>query len=413
MNRLQTSKQALGDRWRRSVESFAITMQRWPWLDTVRTLSERFREDRLGLTASSLTFTTLIALIPLVTVMLAIFSAFPMFAGFQLALEKYFVQNLVPPTIAQPVLRAVTLFSAKAGQLGTAGFALLLVTALALVLTIDRTLNAMWRVRRPRRIAQRVLLYWAALTLGPLLVGVSLTFTTYLLTNTTRTARSLSSGAELALQTVEFVIFALGIAAMYRFVPNTHVRWRHALAGGLFVALGLQLAKRLLAWYVGKTALYTTIYGAFAAVPVFLLWIYVMWVVVLLGAVIAAYAPSLSMRIVRHSHTPGHRFTLALAVLRRLQAVRGQPERGLTLESLATELRTDPLVVEPVVASLVAMDWLAQLEEEGNPRLVLLIDVDQTEAAPLVSQLLVTQTPGNAAFWRHARVDDLRVRALL
>jgi membrane protein len=413
MNRLQTSRQALGDRWRQSVESFATTMQGWPWLDTMRTLSERFREDRLGLTASSLTFTTLIALIPLVTVMLAIFSAFPMFAGFQLALEKYLVQNLVPPTIAQPVLRAITLFSAKAGELGTAGFAVLLATALALVLTIDRTLNVLWRVRRPRRLAQRVLLYWAALTLGPLLVGVSLTFTTYLLTNTTRTARSLSSGAELALQGFELVMLALGVAAMYRYVPNTHVRWRHALAGGVFVALALQVAKRGLAWYLGKTGVYTTIYGAFAAVPVFLLWIYVMWVVVLLGAVVAAYAPSLSMRIVRRPNTPGHRFTLALAVLRRLQAVRGAAERGLTLEALAMDLRMDPLVVEPVVASLEEIDWVARIDEDGSPRWVLLIDVDQTPAAALVGQVLLAPTPGNAALWQHARLDHLQVRALL
>lgn len=93
-------------------------MQTWPWLDTVRTLRERFREDRLGLTASSLAFTTLIALVPLVTVMLAAFSAFPMFGGFQLALEKYFVQNLVPPSIAQPVLKSLTLFATKATQMG-------------------------------------------------------------------------------------------------------------------------------------------------------------------------------------------------------------------------------------------------------------------------------------------------------
>ena len=149
----------------------------WPWLDTLRTLRQRFREDRLGVTASSLTFTTLISLVPLVTVMLAVFSAFPMFANFQVALQKYFLQSLVPDGIATPVLAALTQFAAKSNRLGTLGLVALLITALALMLTIDRTLNAIWRVRTPRPIAQRVLVYWGAVTLGPLLLGVSLSVT--------------------------------------------------------------------------------------------------------------------------------------------------------------------------------------------------------------------------------------------
>ena len=122
---------ALAD-WRSRINELAETLQRWPWLDTARTLRERFREDRLGLTASSLTFTTLIALVPLVTVMLAVFSAFPMFASFQTALEKYFLQALVPDGIAKPVLSALTQFAAKAARLGSVGLGLLVVTALAL-----------------------------------------------------------------------------------------------------------------------------------------------------------------------------------------------------------------------------------------------------------------------------------------
>ena len=114
---------------------------------------------------------------PLVTVMLAVFSAFPMFSSFQVALEKYFLQSLVPDSIAKPVLRALTQFATKANRLGAVGLVLLVVTALALMLTIDRTLNAIWRVRKPRPIAQRVLVYWAALTLGPLVLGMSLSLT--------------------------------------------------------------------------------------------------------------------------------------------------------------------------------------------------------------------------------------------
>ena len=100
------------------------TLRTWPWFDTLRTLRARFREDRLGLTAGSLTFTTLIALVPLVTVMLAVFTAFPMFSGFEAALQKYFLQNLVPDNIARPVLRALTMFATKARGMGTLGLLL-------------------------------------------------------------------------------------------------------------------------------------------------------------------------------------------------------------------------------------------------------------------------------------------------
>src|SRR4029453_6535342 len=110
---------------------------------------------------------------------LALFTAFPMFARFQVALEKYLLQSLVPDTIAKPVLASLTQFASKASQVGSVGLLVLVVAALTLMLTIDRTLNAIWRVRKPRPLAQRVLVYWAALTLGPLLVGISLSLTSY------------------------------------------------------------------------------------------------------------------------------------------------------------------------------------------------------------------------------------------
>ncbi|MCB1983380.1 MAG: YihY family inner membrane protein, partial [Rhodoferax sp.] len=157
------------------------TLRDWPWTDTLATLARRFREDRLGLTAGSLTFTTLIALVPLFTVTLAIFSAFPRFAAFKEALEAYFLQALVPEAIARPVLGALADFADKARGLGGAGAVVLAASALSTMLTIDRSLNAIWRVRRPRPFAQRILVYWAALTLGPLVIGVGLSASSYAL----------------------------------------------------------------------------------------------------------------------------------------------------------------------------------------------------------------------------------------
>lgn len=391
--------------WRARLAAAVQALQRWPWLETLKTLRERFREDRLGVTASSLTFTTTIALVPLFTVTLAVFTAFPMFARFQAALEKYFVQSLVPDAIAKPVLRALTQFAANSNRLGTAGFIVLVVTALALMLTIDRTLNAIWRVRQPRPIAQRVLVYWAAATLGPLLVGVSLTLTSYALTASRGWAEALPGGLSFLLNLAEFCLFAAAVAGLFRYVPNTYVQWRHALAGGFFVSAGFEIAKALLAWYVKKVPAYSALYGTFATVPILLVWIYASWVIVLLGAVVAAYAPSLEMRVVRRPATPGHQFHLAVTLLRELDAARHQPTHGLSAATLSQKLRIDPLQIEPVLETLIALDWIGRLEEEGpagGSRYVLLADPRRTLAQPLVAQLLLDPAPNLRGFWDQA-----------
>ena len=386
------------------------TLQRWPYLDTVVTLYQRFREDRLGLTASSLTFTTLISLVPLVTVMLAAFAAFPMFSTFQEALQRYFLQSLVPDMIARPVLGALTQFSSKASRLGSVGLIALVGSALALMLTIDRTLNAIWRVPKPRPIAQRVLVYWAAVTLGPLLLGISLSLTSYAVSASRGIVGTVPGGVRLLLGAIEFTLMALGLAGLFHYVPNTHVRWRHALAGAIFVAVGFEVAKRLLAWYLVQVPTYSVVYGAFATLPIFLVWIYVSWVIVLLGAVIAAYAPSLQMRVVRWPDAPGSRFHLALAVLRELARARSTERKGLGNAELAEALRVDPLQTDPILEALVTLDWVARLEEEGDARHVLLCDPARTTVEPLVALLLLQPAPPMATlrpFWERAGFAEM------
>ena len=413
--KLPTPRPALGFRanWQEHVARLLQTLQTWPWLDTLKTLRLRFREDKLGLTAGSLTFTTLISLVPLVTVMLAIFSAFPMFASFQSALQTYFLQSLVPDSIAKPVLAALTQFASKSNRLGTVGLAFLVITALALMLTIDRTLNAIWRVRTPRPMAQRVLVYWSAATLGPLLLGVSLSLTSYVLSASKGLVGALPGGVSLLLNTIEFALLAAGMAGLFHYVPNTHVRWRHAISGGIFVAAGFELAKKLLAWYLAQVPTFAVVYGAFATVPIFLVWIYLSWVIVLLGAVVAAYAPSLQMRVSRWPDTPGSRFHLAVVVLRQLAAAQAQPKRGLNASELSETLRTDPLQIEPILDTLVATDWIGLLDEAGNARYVMLCDPDTTPATRLVAQLLLEPAPSMEAFWKRAGFGELTVRELM
>lgn len=399
--------------WRPRLTELLAALRTWPWRDTLATLRARFREDRLGLTASSLTFTTTIALVPFLAVTLAVFTAFPMFGRFRLALERWLIDALVPDSIARPVLAALTDFASKASRLGSLGLILLVASALMLMLTIDRTLNNIWRVRQARPLTQRVLVYWSAATLGPLLLGVSLSMTSYAVSASRGWVGALPGGVRLVLDAIELLLVAAGAAALFRYVPNTHVRWRHAWAGGWFVSLGLEAAKRVLALYLSSAPLYTTVYGAFATVPIFLIWLYSGWVILLLGAVVAAYMPSLQIRAVRQPETPGHRFRLALQLLRVLGDARAAGQGGLTLDEAARALRCDPLQAEPALEALLELDWIARLDEPGDPRYVLLCEPPSTPLEPLVRALLLEHDEPVAALWARTGLGRLTLEDAL
>jgi len=388
----------------------------FPWKTTAQTLRERFREDRLGLSASSLTFTTTIALVPFFTVVLAVFTAFPMFSKLQAGLQTWLVQSLVPDAIARQVLGYLTQFAVKASRLGVAGLAALLVTAIALVLTIDRTLNGIWRVKRARPLAQRVLIYWAVMTLGPLLLALSLSATSYALTASRGLVRGMPGGVQLVLDLVEFVLLTAGLAALYRYVPNTPVRPGHALAGALFAAIGMEIAKQLLAGYLALVPSYSAVYGAFATVPILLVWIYMAWVIVLFGAVIAAYLPALLAGARRRPGGHGWQFRLALEVLQLLDSVRTSAQRGLSASRLADAMEVDPLQLEPVLETLVQLDWIGRLNEtddEADTRYILLADTQSTSLEPLIRHLLLPQTDATARLWQGGQLSKIYLRDAL
>lgn len=391
-------------------------LARFPWADTAVMLRNRFRADHMGLTASSLTFTTTIALVPFVTVALAIFTAFPMFAKLQGAVQIWLVESLIPDNIARQVLGYLTQFSRQANRLGAAGLGVLLVTAIALILTIDRTLNDIWRVRKPRPFAQRILIYWAAITLGPLLLGASLAATSYWLPITRGAAGAPAQLLQYAVDTLEFFALSGGMAALFHYMPNTYVKWAHAWTGGIFVAVGIALAKKLLTLYLGMVPTYSVVYGAFATLPILLVWIYVAWVIVLMGAVIAAYLPSLLAGVPRRAAQHGWHFQLALEVLDVLDKRRHSALDGEFASDLAKALRVDLLQLEPVLQALMALNWIGQLaDQEGDkePRYVLLADPDSTQVEPLVSRLLLEPSTATAKLNARAGWSTISLRAVL
>ena len=401
--------------FQQSLQAFLVNLSRFPWRGTALTLWARFREDHMGLTASSLTFTTSIALVPFFTVALAIFTAFPMFSKLQGALQGWLIQSLIPDNIARQVLGYLTLFSRQANKLGIAGLAVLLVTAIALILTIDRTLNGIWRVKKARPLTQRILIYWAAITLGPLLLAASLALTSYVLSASTGMVGVLPAGVRFLLDVIQFFLVAGGMAALYHYVPNTYVKWSHAWVGGIFVAAGIGLAKKVLSYYLSSVPTYSLIYGAFATLPILLVWIYVAWIIVLLGAVIAAYLPSLLAGVARRGGVHGWHFQLALEVLQQLNGKRGTALRGCSASSLAESLQIDVLQLEPVLEVLTSLQWVGQLVEEegGESRYILLADPDQTPLEPLMQLLLLDKTESTANLWAQAQWAALKLRQVL
>ena len=402
------------------IEMLLEDLSKFPWRTTAQTLRERFREDQLGLTASSLTFTTVLALVPFLAVALAVFTAFPIFGKLQGVVQKWLVESLVPDSISRQVLGYLTQFAAKASGLGVAGFSILLVTALALILTIDRTLNNIWRVRRLRPLGQRVLIYWAAITLGPVVLAASLALTSYVMSASGGLVRAMPNGLRLLFDSIEFLVLASGMAALYHYVPNTPVKWRHAWVGGLFVAVCIELAKKVLALYLGKVPTYSVVYGTFATLPILLVWIYVAWVIVLLGAVVAAYLPSLLAGVARRGTVPGWTFQLAVEVLQELQRVRRHIGKGLRPSQLAQLLRVDALQLAPVLDALTALDWVGRTSDpaqsaadDPEPRYVLLADPERTLLAPLLQRLLLDRADTLEPLWGNAGLAQLHVSDLL
>jgi len=391
-------------------------LSRFPWRNTAVVLTERFREDRLGLTASSLTFTTIIALVPFFTVALALFTVFPMFSMMQGRVQNWLIESLIPDNIARQVLGYLNQFASKASGLGVTGLIFLLVTAIALMLTIDKTLNNIWRVHRPRPFAQRVLIYWAAITLGPLILAVSLSTTSYVFAASRGFVGEGFGVLRLLFNTFEFFLLAGGMASLYHYVPNTRVKWVHAWAGGVFVAATIEVAKRVLGYYMRQVPTYSMIYGAFATVPILLVWIYVAWVIVLLGAVTAAYLPSLMAGVARPGGAAGWPFQLAIEVLQQLHKAQTPALKGLGANALMQRLRVDTLQLAGVLETLVAMDWIAPLAEDPDnedPRYVLLVDPDATPLRPLLGQLLLPRSQALEPVWTNGPLAAMSLRDAL
>ena len=402
--------------WRAQVSLWWQDLSDFPWRQMARLLAERFRDARLGVSASSLTFTTVLALVPLFAVGLAVFAAFPMFGKFQDTIQRWLIESLVPESIARQVLSYLTQFSRKASRLGSVGLVAVLMSAVFLMVTIERTLGQIWGLQRQRPLAQRVLLYWSSITLGPLFLGASLAITSYVVTASSDVVNVLPGSIRWLLDSFEFLLLIACVSGLYFYVPYTRVRWRHAITAGFLVAGALELAKKGMAFYLLQVPTYSLIYGAFAALPILLVWIYVTWLLVLLGAVLAASLPELGWQELRKPEGAGWTFRLALEVLGELNTAKASDRRGLSTDELAMRLRVETSELRQVLEVLRSLDWVGRLTEQndqGQARQVLLVDPALATVAPLADRLLVLRGSAADPIWQQTRLDQIRLVQML
>jgi membrane protein len=386
----------------------------WPQVrELVMFAARRLHEERLPQVAGSLTFTTVLALVPILTIALAIFTSFPLFNTFRSALEAYFIKSLMPQAIANTILVYLSQFATKATRLSAVGAVALIFTAVFMVAIIDRTFNRIWRVRRPRPLAQRILIYWAVVTLGPLLIGVSITVTSYLFTATNDVVGKLPFAGTVFFTLVSLFLTCGTFTLIYMAVPNRFVDWRDAAGGAMVAAIAFELTKRLFAVFVAKFSTYTAVYGALAAVPIFLVWIYLGWLIALSGAVLAASLPVVKYERWRHVPTAGSAFVDAMAVLKVLHEARSESAvASLDTARMRERTRLGFDELDGLLHKMLAQGWVGRIDggpprrmqfgkriSDGLERWVLLANPDQLTLAD-VYRLFVFDAVGNSALSR-------------
>lgn len=328
----------------------------------LRYVLQRFANDNCTQSSAALTYTTLLALVPLIALSFAIFSAFDSFSGIWQQVQTFVFENFVPQ-VGSVVQQHLEEFAGKTGQLTAVGVAFLVITSVLLLATISTTLNNIWRTRQTRNLLTRIPVYWLVLTLTPLLIGAGLVLSGYLFALARASGVEEYTGPLTRLAgLVPPVVQIAGLTLLYIFVPNYPVRARDALTGGITAGVVLEILKKAFAFYVVNFPTYQTIYGALATVPIFLIWMYVVWIVVLCGAEIAAALPEWRAGVGRRhagSRTPAAILLAAAAVLALLLAA-NRRGGGLSTRHLSRRAGQTPEMLDRATEMLLRGRYIAR-----------------------------------------------------
>jgi membrane protein len=318
-----------------------------------RFLAKRFLDDNLFQAAGALSYTTVFALVPLSMVVFGVLSAFPVFGEWSDRLSDYVFSNFVP-SAARSVESYLKQFSANVGQLTAAGVIALVVSLLITLNGVEATFNRIWRVKTGRPKVGRFLVYWTVLTLGALMAAASLAISARFFAMSLFETEAGHMLQKLLLRLAPVAIELLAFAAIYRVVPHRTIQWRHAIAGAMLATFLFESVKWGIGLYLGNFGSYSKIYGTLAFVPIFLLWIYLSWIAILLGASLASsmsafrYQPA-SMRL-----PLGHEIYGLLRLLGRFNEAR-RKGNGLHIHDIEQ--------LEPMLTDALVQQMLAQLDE--------------------------------------------------
>lgn len=257
-----------------------VMRQHWAWW---RLYFKRCSEDAITVNAGYLAYVTLLSLVPLMAVAVAIFSAFPVFETLREGIENFIFTNFVP-TSSEVIREHIGAFAGNASKMTTIGIGFLVVVALFLIRNVDGTLNRIWRIEKKRNPMISFAIYWMVLTLGPVLLGASIGVTSYIISLASIADQGIPGLSGFILTLIPYFISIITFTLLYTVVPNTEVPFKAALPGALFAAILFEISKQGFARYVSEFPSYEVIYGALATVPILFVWVYLSWIVVLLGA---------------------------------------------------------------------------------------------------------------------------------
>lgn len=369
-----------------------------PFLEQGKTLKaaiiflwRRMGALRLPQVAGSLSYTTVLSLVPLLVIVLSILTILPQFQGFQKEIQNFMADNLMPARMSKVVMQQITTFTERSSRLSLVGGIFLIFSSLSTMAIIDRAFDDIWQIKRRSSFRRNVAIYWAVLTLGPFVFGGALLLINYLM-HSLNFNRIPVLGAMLS-WILPFALSMLSFAALYVFVPNRKVLWKDALVGGFVAAVIFLLLSKSFSAVFKSFSGYAILYGAFSIIPAFFLWLYVFWWGILFGAGITANLPILKYERWRRETRAGDRLPEALMVLYLLHQAQKSPARMMSWGALQQQIKLNSEELAFIVESLQSLGWVGKVQRvDGGYGWALIADGAQVRLAD-VYDAFVFDTP--------------------